>query len=204
MRTNHYETAIILNAGLDDQEIESLLEKVVEKIKNVGGIIHDTEILGRKRLAYLIDKHKSGFYAIYRHESPVSLIPELERFFRFDENVIRFLTIKLEKEALEYFKDRQSQVELIDKIVEQTVIPAVETVLEEEIVEEIEEIAEIEEVKETVVENIVEETIPTEEAVSEPEISEVVEPAAVKEEAPITEVEASEETTEENNSTKTE
>lgn len=107
MRKNHYETAIIINAALDDEQIESILTRIQDRITTNGGVIDETEKWGRKRLAYMIDKHRVGFYIIYRYEAPSSLISDLERFLRLDESILRFLTIKLEKFAIEYFSQRK-------------------------------------------------------------------------------------------------
>ncbi len=111
MRKNHYETAIIINAALDDEQIESIITRIHDKITTNGGVIEDTEKWGRKRLAYMIDKHRVGFYIIYRYEAPVTLISDLERFLRLDESILRFLTIKLEKFAIEYFSQRKAMSE---------------------------------------------------------------------------------------------
>lgn len=107
MRKNHYETAIIINAALDDEQIESILTRIQDRITTNGGVIDETEKWGRKRLAYMIDKHRVGFYIIYRFEAPSTLISDLERFLRLDESILRFLTIKLEKFAIEYFSQRK-------------------------------------------------------------------------------------------------
>lgn len=107
MRKNHYETAIIINAALDDEQIESILTRIQDRITTNGGVIDETEKWGRKRLAYMIDKHRVGYYIIYRFEAPSALISDLERFLRLDESILRFLTIKLEKFAIEYFSQRK-------------------------------------------------------------------------------------------------
>jgi len=107
LRKNHYETAIIINAALDDEQIESILTRIQDRITTNGGVIDETEKWGRKRLAYMIDKHRVGFYIIYRFEAPSTLISDLERFLRLDESILRFLTIKLEKFAIEYFSQRK-------------------------------------------------------------------------------------------------
>jgi len=111
LRRNHYETAVIINAALDDEQIETEVVKITGIITEGGGVISETEKWGRKRLAYTINKNRIGYYIIYRFEAPVDLIAELERLLKIDEAVVRFLTIRLEKEALEYFATRKTEAE---------------------------------------------------------------------------------------------
>ena len=114
MRRNHYETAVIINAALDDEQIEAVVAKITGIITDGGGEISETEKWGRKRLAYTINKNRIGYYVIYRFEAPVDLIAELERLMKIDESVVRFLTIRLEKEALEYFATRKFEAETLE------------------------------------------------------------------------------------------
>lgn len=116
MKTNHYECVIILNATLEDSQIDSILSSLEEQMSANGVEITDIEKLGRKRLAYQIQKGKSGFYVIYRFISPREYITKYERSLRLDENVIRFLTIKLELKDLEFIaKKKVEKAEEIEK-----------------------------------------------------------------------------------------
>ena len=107
MKTNHYESVIILNATLEDPQVDSILSSLEEQMSANGVEISDVEKLGRKRLAYQIRKGKSGFYIIYRFTSPREYITKFERTLRLDENVIRFLTIKLEQKDLEFIAKKK-------------------------------------------------------------------------------------------------
>lgn len=139
MRRNHYETAVIINAALDDEQIEAEVAKIAGIITDGGGVISETEKWGRKRLAYTINKNRLGYYAIYRYDAPVGLIADLERLMKIDESVVRFLTIRLEKEALEYFATRKFEAETAEleaaAEVENAAAPVVEAVKEEAVAE---------------------------------------------------------------------
>lgn len=132
MRRNHYETAVIINAALDDEQIEAVVAKITGIITDGGGEISETEKWGRKRLAYTINKNRIGYYVIYRFEAPVDLIAELERLMKIDESVVRFLTIRLEKEALEYFATRKFEAETAEAEAETVEEEVVETPVAEE------------------------------------------------------------------------
>lgn len=114
MTKRHYESVVILNAALEDEQIESTLRRIQEILKTNGAEISDVEKWGRKRLAYPIQKSKSGYYAIFRFEAPTEAIAELERIYRLDETIVRYLTITLGKKDLEHIakmKEKASQQE---------------------------------------------------------------------------------------------
>ncbi len=109
MKVKNYESVIILNATLEDDQIEVSLNKVLDSIKSYGGEIKDMDRWGRKRLAYPIDKAKSGYYVVIRFAAPTEAIARIERVYRLDETVIRFLTVELTKEAIEYFETQKGK-----------------------------------------------------------------------------------------------
>ncbi|MBN1638705.1 MAG: 30S ribosomal protein S6 [Ignavibacteriales bacterium] len=118
MDRNHYESVLIINANLEDDQIEVTLNKVEENIKGNGGEIVDLDKWGRKRLAYPIKKSKTGYYAVIRFVAPTDAITRLERSYKFDDSILRYLTIKLDKKALEYYaKEKPSKPEDLEEII---------------------------------------------------------------------------------------
>jgi small subunit ribosomal protein S6 len=107
--TNSYETAAIIDATLEDEQIAPIVEKYRSFINSNGGKIFDEEDWGKRRLAYQIKKHRLGYYIIFRFDAPPELVKELTRLYRLDDNVIRFLTIKLEKRMLEHFDEQKKK-----------------------------------------------------------------------------------------------
>ncbi|MHB8338652.1 MAG: 30S ribosomal protein S6 [Ignavibacteriaceae bacterium] len=108
MRTNVYESAVMINAALDDDQIEGVISRIKETITNNGGEIRDVENWGRKRLAYVVKKSKVGYYVIFRFNAPSSVVSKLERFYLLDEHVLRFLTITLDSDAIEHIEKNKS------------------------------------------------------------------------------------------------
>lgn len=127
MKMNAYESAVIINAALDDEQINSEIARIRETLTNNGGEISDFENWGRKRLAYVINKSKIGYYAIFRFNAPSTIISKLERSYSLNENIIRFLTINLSKEALEYIeKNKVNRIELAEtEIAEEKEVPTI-------------------------------------------------------------------------------
>ncbi|GAB6282403.1 MAG: hypothetical protein STSR0008_11480 [Ignavibacterium sp.] len=107
MKVNTYETAIIINGSLEDTQIEKTIEKVKNILAQHNCKIIDIENWNRKRLAYMINKQKIGYYVFFRFEAPSDFIINLERLLKLDETILRFLTIKLEKNALEYIQEHK-------------------------------------------------------------------------------------------------
>jgi len=133
MNNRVYESAILINAALDDEAIKNLIGRVSETIKTNGGEILEIEDWGRKRLAYQVKKSKIGYYSIFRFNSLPDLIPKLERFYQLDESILRYLTITLSKDALDQIEiDKALQAPLVEEV-EEIPIVATETDDDEEI-----------------------------------------------------------------------
>jgi len=107
---NQYETVFIATPVLS----EAQMKEAVEKFKNVitsnsGEIVHE-ENWGLKKLAYPIQKKTTGFYYLVEFRGEGELIEQLELQFRRDERIIRFLTIKMDKYAVEYAEKKRAKV----------------------------------------------------------------------------------------------
>ena len=92
---NKYESVIIINPSVDEEGIKSLIKKYTDIINNDGKVKSVDEI-GKKRLAYEIMKNKEGFYVVFNFEAKPELIAELERNYRIDDSVMKFITVKKE------------------------------------------------------------------------------------------------------------
>lgn len=95
-----YESTVIINASLDDAQIEGVITRITETITKNGGTIAATNKWGRKRLAYPINKKTNGFYVNYEFTAPTPSIAVLERSYQLDEMILRYLTIALDSKAL--------------------------------------------------------------------------------------------------------
>jgi len=126
MKTQVYESAVLINASLEDDQIGNITNRIKETITNNGGEIVEIEDWGRKRLAYMVKKSKIGYYIIFQYNSSPDLVLKLERFFQLDESVLRYLTVKLEKNALEQFKQNKVQAAALLEEEKAATEPAVE------------------------------------------------------------------------------
>ncbi len=94
--TRHYETLFVVKPTLTEEEIKSQIENVKSILEKNGAQIAATFDWGMRRLAYEIEKNPRGYYYVIYYTAPSSLIKELERNFRYNEDIIRFLNVKYE------------------------------------------------------------------------------------------------------------
>lgn len=92
-----YESVLIINPNLDEKELKDLTKKFEDLINGMGKVA-EVQMLGKKRLAYEINKQKEGFYVVYLFEAEFDAIAELERNYRITDNVMKFITIKKDNE----------------------------------------------------------------------------------------------------------
>ena len=90
-----YESVIIGRQDLTSGQFETLLEKFIAVIQSFKGEIKKRENWGIRNLAYKINKNRKGHYTLLNIDGPPEAIQEYERLMRLDEDVIRFLTIKI-------------------------------------------------------------------------------------------------------------
>lgn len=93
---NKYESVVIINPNVDEEGTKALVQKFSDLI-NSDGKLEKADELGKRKLAYDVKKNKEGYYVIYYFEANASLIAELERNYRITDEVIKFMTIKVEE-----------------------------------------------------------------------------------------------------------
>jgi small subunit ribosomal protein S6 len=101
-KLNTYETVIIVSASLEDEDIDKILKRYEEFFKNNNVEILEIEKWGRKRMAYHIKKIRTGYYFLIRFKSEGSFVKKFERTLQIDEQILRYLTVRLDKKALAY------------------------------------------------------------------------------------------------------
>ena len=107
---NNYETVFIVTPVLSDAQVEEVRDKFQGVITENGGQIVNVENWGLKKLAYPIQKKTSGFYFLVEFTGEGNLINTLETQYRRDERIIRFLTFKQDKFAVEYSAKRRAKL----------------------------------------------------------------------------------------------
>ena len=93
-KLKHYETMFILKPTLTEEETVAQLDGVKALFEKNGAEIVATENIGIKELAYEIEKCKRGYYYVIYFKAPANSIAEIERNYRNNEELIRFMFIK--------------------------------------------------------------------------------------------------------------
>ena len=104
-----YETVFIATPVLSDVQTKELFGKFQGVITENGGQIVSSEDWGLRKLAYPIQKKTTGFYYLIEFEGEGDLVEKLETQYRRDERVIRFLTFRMDKYAVEYAEKRRNK-----------------------------------------------------------------------------------------------
>jgi len=107
---NHYETVFILTPVLSDVQVEEAVKKVEDFLKENSCEVVVKENWGLKKLAYPIQLKKNGFYTLIEFRGDSQVVSKLELAYKRDERIIRFLTIKMDKNAIEYSVKRREKM----------------------------------------------------------------------------------------------
>jgi small subunit ribosomal protein S6 len=93
-----YEIMFIVRPDVEEAEIDKLIEGFSANVTNGGGEVKSVEKMGRRRLAYTVRKFNDGFYILLNIAAEGSLITEIERRLRVSEQVIKFITVRMDEE----------------------------------------------------------------------------------------------------------
>ena len=93
---NKYESVVIINPSVDEEGVKELVKKFTDLI-NTDWKVEKVDELGKKKLAYEVQKNKEWYYVVFYFEANPNLISELERNYRITDEVIKFMSVKVEE-----------------------------------------------------------------------------------------------------------
>jgi small subunit ribosomal protein S6 len=93
-----YEIMFIVRPDVEEAELDKLIEGFSANVTSGGGEVKSVEKMGRRRLAYTVRKFNDGFYVLLNVAAAGSLIAEIERRLRVSEQVIKFITVRMDEE----------------------------------------------------------------------------------------------------------
>lgn len=94
-----YETIIITDPDLSAEQREPILKRVQDVISQENGFLALTDDWGNRKLAYEIKKRPRGYYTRFDFCGTAAAVDEIERFFRIDDRVLKYMTVLLDKTA---------------------------------------------------------------------------------------------------------
>ncbi len=92
----YYEHVLIARQDISPQQVDALLEEVAKTVTDQGGSVQKSEYWGLRNLTHRIRKNRKGHYALLNIEAPAPVIHELERRQLINEDVLRFMTVRVE------------------------------------------------------------------------------------------------------------
>lgn len=95
---NKYESIYILKSDMEKDDMTTLIEKFKTLVESAEGKIESVEEWGNKKLAYPIQKMEQGYYVLMNFEAKPEFIVELERVYKINDNVIKFITVRKDEE----------------------------------------------------------------------------------------------------------
>jgi small subunit ribosomal protein S6 len=106
-----YEVVFIIDPTASDDEVMRLSEGVQKIITGQGGVIIKTEIMGKRQLAYEINHKKDGTYVLLEVEGSGAEIAELERRMRVNDQILRYMTIRVDEDRrrADKLRDRRAR-----------------------------------------------------------------------------------------------
>ena len=109
----NYESVLIARQDLGASQVNALVEELTGVIKAEGGEVVKIDNWGLKNLAYRVKKNRKGYYVLLDIVAPASAISEYERRIRLNEDVIRYMTVRVEE-----FNNEVASDEELDEAVE--------------------------------------------------------------------------------------
>jgi small subunit ribosomal protein S6 len=106
---NRYETVFIVTPVLSEDQTKETVKKFTSYLKNAGATITHEENWGLRKLAYPIQKKSTGFYHLVEFEADAEIVKPLETEFIRDERIMRFLTVKMDKDHVAFAESRRNK-----------------------------------------------------------------------------------------------
>jgi small subunit ribosomal protein S6 len=107
---NSYETVFILTPVLSEDQAKEAVQKYEGEFKTFGAKIKHSENWGLKKMAYPIQKKSTGFYTLIEFEAEGTTVADIELMFKRDERILRFLTVRMDKDHVEYAEKRRARL----------------------------------------------------------------------------------------------
>ena len=91
-----YEVMVLIDSDVDERQVPALVEKHLEVITKGGGTVDNTDIWGRRRLAYDINKKSEAIYAVLQISAEPAIVSEMDRLMTIDERIVRTKVLRRE------------------------------------------------------------------------------------------------------------
>ena len=94
----NYEIIFIVRPDVTDEDVDKLIAQMESVVAGTGGKLEKTEKLGRRRLAYRVQKQREGIYILFRLQGSGDTVKEFERRLKVSDTVIKYLTVRIDED----------------------------------------------------------------------------------------------------------
>jgi len=106
---NQYELTYVISGVVKQNQVDDIVRKVNQFVKDNGGEILEVDEWGNQRLAYEIEKKRSGYYVNMYFRAPGNLIQKLERQLKINDDVLRYLTLRMDAKMQRHYEKQKGK-----------------------------------------------------------------------------------------------
>ena len=106
---NTYQLSYIVNSVISDEQVKDLISRITADISEAGGEIIEVDEWGQRRLAYPIQKKRNGYYVNMYFRSTGTIVPRLERALEIDDNVLRYMTLRMDAKMIRHYEESKTR-----------------------------------------------------------------------------------------------
>lgn len=106
---NQYELTYVISGVVKQNQIDDIVRSITQYVKGNGGEIIEVDEWGNQRLAYEIDKKRSGYYVNMYFRAPGDLIPKVERQMQINDDILRYLSLRMDAKMVRHYQKEKSR-----------------------------------------------------------------------------------------------
>jgi len=106
---NQYELTYVISGVVKQNQVDDIVRKVTQFVKDNGGDVLEVDEWGNQRLAYEIDKKRSGYYVNMYFRAPGDLIPKVERQMQINDDILRYLSLRMDAKMIRHYEKQKKR-----------------------------------------------------------------------------------------------
>ena len=106
---NQYELTYVISGVVKQNQIDDIVRSITQYVEGNGGEIIDVDEWGNQRLAYEIDKKRSGYYVNMYFRAPGDLIPKVERQMQINDDILRYLSLRMDAKMIRHYEKQKKR-----------------------------------------------------------------------------------------------
>ena len=105
---NQYELTYVISGVVKQNQVDDIVRKITQFVKDNDGEVLEVDEWGNQRLAYEIDKKRSGYYVNLYFKAKGKVVPQLERQLQLNDQILRYLTLRMDAKMIRHYERQQS------------------------------------------------------------------------------------------------